>query len=257
MAEDVSADAAAPAERLDRLKELLSEGSLLPIVTRRDDGPWRVVAMVPSEDLLSLGLQLNDIASLNGLVIGPPVTRKVHAGSFARSQHMAGQGDGRSWSFDLNMVRGSLVDDMVPAFDQLDPVPHATVEQARRLAALKTRLLRSGAFTARALADGWEVALPTARKRLDRARDRGEVFTVIHDGEVLLPAFVLDGQMQIRGELTDAMRALTEAGEDGWAAWAWFTSPSGWLDGRVPEEVAASDAAAVAHAARRRASNAA
>lgn len=257
MAEDVhAADVASPAEQLDRVVAMLSEGSLLPIVAMGPDGPWRVVAVVPSGDVEALGLGIADaVGVLNGLIVGPPEDREVRAGSLWRWERVEDE-RGR-WAFDLAGVRSTLVADMVPDFGQLDPVPHATVEQARRLAALKARLLESGAFTIRALADGWDVGVPTARKRVARARDRGEVFTVVHDGEVLLPAFLLDGQMQIRGELAEAIRVLADAGEDGWAAWAWLTSPSGWLDGSVPADLAASDPTAVAVAAQRRTSNAA
>lgn len=258
MPEDLATGPTVPAPDLGHLLSLLSEGALLPIVTMGEDGPWRVVAMVPSDDLRALGRRLADgVAPLGGWIAATPVEFEVHTGSFAQSQRFerVDRGDGRSWTFDLTMVREDLVADMVPALDQLDPVPHATVEQARRLAALKTRLLESKAYTFRALAQGWDVAVPTARKRVDRARARDAVFTVVHDGEVLLPAFLLDGQMGIRSELAEAIRALRSAGEDGWATWAWFTSPSAWLDGSVPEELAASDPDAVATAARRRASN--
>ena len=155
---------------------------------------------------------------------------------------------------DVDELRSRLTDAMAPSLAQCDPVPHATVEQARRYAILKQHLLESGAFTYGALTEGWGVTLQTARKRVERACARYELFTVTHDGETLLPAFLLDSVMELRPELQPAIEALVEAGEGGWALWTWFVTPSPWLDGRIPESAARESPDLVEMAARERAS---
>ncbi len=150
-------------------------------------------------------------------------------------------------------TRSLLAQAFTPAWSDIDPVPWATVEQARRLGAVKAELLRSGAFTYKALAQGWDARVETARQRVARARERNELFTVTHDGETIVPAFLLDSTMNLRPELHAPIAVLRDAGEDGWALWAWFTQPSAWLDGAVPSDLAHGDAEQVAAAATRRA----
>ena len=156
-----------------------------------------------------------------------------------------------------DLVRQTLTDDLTPTLAELDPVPHASIEQAKRRARLRTKLLASGAFTHPAIAEGRGQSITAARQWVHRARERAAIFTVKHDGETLVPAFLLDQDLEPRPQFAPAITALRAVGEDGWALWAWFTLPSGWLDGRVPAEHALVDADAVTRAAERRASNAA
>lgn len=148
-----------------------------------------------------------------------------------------------------------LTDLLTPSLVDLDPVPWASIEQAHRLAALKTELLASGAFTYRALADGRDATPAAIRQFVRRARDRNELFTVDHDGEKLVPAFLLSADLEPRPEAQRPVSVLRECGEDGWALWAWFASPSGWLDGRRPLDLLADMPDLVGDAARRRANN--
>jgi hypothetical protein len=146
---------------------------------------------------------------------------------------------------------------MTPSIVDVDPVPRAAVDQARRRAGLRASLLSQGAFTYRALAEGRGTNEAAARQSVRRARGKHLLFSVVHDGETLVPAFLLDEDLDPRPIYRSAIEALTKIGEDGWALWAWFTTPSAWLDGEVPAQLAESDAERVAEAARRRASNAA
>jgi hypothetical protein len=154
-------------------------------------------------------------------------------------------------------ARDQLARTLGPALADLDPVPYATVEQARRLAALRASLLRQGALSTSAIAAARGMTPNNARQWIHRHRRSHRLFTVAHDGETLVPAFLLDDELEPRPEPQDAIKALREAGEDGWALWAWFATPSGWLGGRVPAEVLASDPGLVAEAARQRAAAAA
>ena len=96
-----------------------------------------------------------------------------------------------------------------------------------------------------------------ARQWISRNRRAGRLFTVTHNGETLVPAFVLNDNLEPRPEPREAIKALRDAGEDGWALWAWFTRPSSWLGGRVPAELLASAPELVAESARQRAAAAA
>jgi hypothetical protein len=153
-------------------------------------------------------------------------------------------------------ARTRLARTLGPSLADLDPVPRATVEQARRLAGLKASLLRTGAFTTAALADARGIRANTARQWISRLRRSNRVFTVTQDGEALVPAFLLDAALEPRAEATEAIAVLREAGEDGWALWAWFASPSAWLDGDVPAEILSDESERVVEAARHRAASA-
>ncbi|MGQ0671083.1 MAG: hypothetical protein ACT4PO_15725 [Actinomycetota bacterium] len=144
-----------------------------------------------------------------------------------------------------------------PSLADLDPVPYATVEQARRLAALRASLLREGALSTAAIAEARGITRNNARQWISRLRKSNRLFTVGHEGETLVPAFLLDEQFQPKPEVSEPIKALREVGEDGWALWAWFVTPSAWLDGRVPAEVLTSDPQRVAEGARQRAASAA
>jgi hypothetical protein len=145
---------------------------------------------------------------------------------------------------------------LTPGIEEMDPVPHAALEQARRQAVLRTDLLSQGAFTYRALAEGRRTSGAAARQFVRRARQRQLLFTVELNGETLVPAFLMSERFEPFESYVGAIRVLQSAGEDGWALWAWFSSPSSWLDGAVPAELARVDPDTVAEAARRRASNA-
>lgn len=153
-------------------------------------------------------------------------------------------------------ARRALSRALDPLLVDLDPVPRATVAQAQRLAALKADLLRKGAFTTAALTQVKGMTPNATRQWISRARKRYRLFTVTHDGETLIPAFLLDKALEPRPEAHAPIEALRKVGEDGWALWAWFAMPSSWVGGRVPAELLDSDPRRVAEAARQRAASA-
>lgn len=154
-------------------------------------------------------------------------------------------------------ARKDLARALGPSLADLDPVPYATVEQARRLAALRSSLLREGAFSTAAIAEARGITPNNARQWISRHRKSHRLFTVTHEGETLVPAFLLDEELEPKPEPQEAIEALRQVGEDGWALWAWFATPSAWLGGRVPAEVLAADPERVAESARQRAAAAA
>ena len=144
-----------------------------------------------------------------------------------------------------------------PSLREFDPVPYATVEQARRLAALRASLLRDGAWSTAAIAEARGITTNNARQWVSRHRRVRSIFTVTHEGETLVPAFLLGDELEPRPEAREPIRLLHEAGEDGWALWAWFATPSAWVGGRIPAELLTSEPDLVAQAARLRAAAAA
>jgi hypothetical protein len=154
-------------------------------------------------------------------------------------------------------ARQALARALGPSLADLDPVPRATVEQARRLAGLRASLLRHGALSTAAIAKARRMAPNNARQWLSRHRRAHRLFTVSHEGETLVPAFLLDEEFEPKEGAVEALKELRRAGEDGWALWAWFATPSAWLGGRVPADVLNSDPELVAKSARRRAESAA
>lgn len=153
-------------------------------------------------------------------------------------------------------ARAELGRTLGPSSADLDPVPEATVQQARRLASLRGALLGQGAFSTSAIAQGRGMSPSAVRTWLSRQRKADRLFTVTHEGETLVPAFLLDELMEPRDLLRPAISALRGAGEDGWALWAWFATPSPWLGGEAPALVAEHEPERVAEAAHRRAASA-
>lgn len=153
--------------------------------------------------------------------------------------------------------RGELADLLTPSLTELNPVPPAAIEQARKVAERRISLLKGGAFTYPALAAGRRSTLPAIRQWVRRAQAKNSLFVVKHDGENIVPAFLLDEELAPRSAARPAIAALRGAGEDGWALWAWFVTPSGWLGGTTPAEKLLVEPDLVKEAAERRASNAA
>lgn len=147
----------------------------------------------------------------------------------------------RATGEELGRARQRLVDMLMVDSDLLDPVPTATMAQARRRAAHRGRLLASGALSVAALAEARETTEPAITTWLSRQRKDHRLVTVKDpDGRVWAPVVLLatgggppepwEGSDQVLGP-------LVEAGLDGWAVWTWITTPSPWLDGQIPAEL--------------------
>ena len=144
--------------------------------------------------------------------------------------------------------RGALLRAMITS--GFDPVPHATVEQARRIARHRAQLLASGAHTMRSLQElRGDASGSATRTWVSRRRADHSLFTVDHDGVTLLPAFELASDGSPRVGLGASLRVLAGAGLGGWELWTWFVSATPWLGGRSPESLMDADEAAVVRAA--------
>lgn len=156
---------------------------------------------------------------------------------------------------EADLHREDLVKAMITV--DIDPVPHATIAQARRLARHRDQLLASGAYTLRALRElRGDNRESTTRTWLARQRSSGNLFTVARDGGTLLPAFELDRSGAPRPGLRPVLTALAGAGMGGWELWTWFVSGSPWLGGAAPADLLDERTARVAEAAERFSSNA-
>lgn len=162
------------------------------------------------------------------------------------------QSAGATASRPLDTLRCSLIAEMSPPVETIERLPNGLVEQARRNAVLRTELMGTGAFSIDDFAEVWNVDTATARKRVDRARTNGTIFSVSYEGRTFVPAFLLQADGTFRSDLTKIITLFREAGEEGFALWLLLTEPSPWLDGGVLEEVAQSDPEPALRAARAR-----
>jgi hypothetical protein len=138
----------------------------------------------------------------------------------------------------------------------IEPVPDATVRQAKRLAALHDSLLATGYHTVPALrALRGDKSDNATRTWISRRRDAHQLFTVTHEGILIVPAFQLTDESEPRPWLSPVLTALAAAELSGWATWTWLTTPSAWLSGHVPATVAETDPERVVAAAQRFVSN--
>jgi len=148
-----------------------------------------------------------------------------------------------------------IVESLPPV--DVDPVPHAAVATALRIRSVRRRLLESGAYDYKALAAGREASIEATRQFVSRAQRKYQIFTVEHDGVVLVPAFLLDEVLEPVPRYAEILSPLLAAGSSPWAVWNWMVSPSGWLDGGRPVDLALSHHNLVVQAAIERVHNAA
>lgn len=155
-------------------------------------------------------------------------------------------------------VRRELLEVLMADLDVLDPVPHASVSQARRVAETRNRLLAGGAWTVSALAQARNSSKSAVRTWLARQRSADRMVSVTVRGETYVPGLLLDEAAEPYRRCDTVLKPLREAGLDAWAVWAWLDSPSPWLDGDRPADLLATGAVdRVASAARAQADNAA
>ncbi len=147
--------------------------------------------------------------------------------------------------------RRKLLELLTSSPDVLSPVTQATLDQARRLANDRNRLLASGAVSASAIAEARGTTPSSARVWISRKRNDDALFTVGHLGETYVPAFLLDPTFEPRGGAKPAITALRKSGLDGWALWQWFDAPSPFCDGCRPKDLIERSAERLASIARR------
>ena len=140
------------------------------------------------------------------------------------------------------------------------PDPASAANRSRPLRVSEEQTRRR-AQRARLLATGWlSLTELTARREeadvaavgawvYEQLRDRALIVLEAPDGTIAVPAFQVTADGQPRPELRPLLEVLLGPGLGGWAAWTWLTSPSSFLSGEVPEQVAATDPARALRAA--------
>lgn len=124
--------------------------------------------------------------------------------------------------------------------DPAHAVPIALV-RLRRESRVRGALLDGGWLDYAGVARLRGVSVNAARFALHKAAERRAVLLVPHEGATLVPAFQLDDEGQVRGELLAVLEPMLAAGVDPWRAWVWLTTPAGLLGGAVPHEAARDD----------------
>lgn len=145
---------------------------------------------------------------------------------------------------------------VVPS-DQLPDPAAAAPRVAERREQLQDRLRASGSFTLEQLAAARHSSLEETRLFVAQACARRQLFVIDDSGQAIIPAILLDETASPKPELAPAIAAFGAVGETSWSLWAWLATPSAWLGGEVPHELAKSDPERVTDAAHRAASNAA
>lgn len=156
----------------------------------------------------------------------------------------------------LQKQAGEIADHLVSSLTPIvDPVPAATFAQVRRRVERRRQLLETGTYTIATVAAAKGSSPAAIRQWIARGRRANRIFTVLRNGQTLIPAVVLDGEFEPRSEMAEATSILKGVGLDGWALWDWWSRPNSWLDGKAPLSVLTMRPDKVTEAARRWASN--
>ncbi|WP_188894367.1 hypothetical protein [Microlunatus endophyticus] len=158
----------------------------------------------------------------------------------------------------LQSERGSttaanLIEVMAEA--DLDLTPPAAIEQARKQADRRRRLLASPVYTNETLGELLGHSQPsTTRTWVSRKKAERRLFTVKIGNQVIIPAFQLNAEGKPRAELAPILDALLGAGVDGWTLWTWLVVGTPLLSGGVPVDLMSTEPTRVRRAAQRFAS---
>ncbi|MDF1605074.1 hypothetical protein [Nocardioides sp. YIM 152315] len=114
-------------------------------------------------------------------------------------------------------------------------VPVALVLLARQ-ARLRTELLESPWFTYETLAEVRGASVDATRYAVHKAAQTHRLLVVPVDERVVVPAFQLGSDGEVRPEVAPLLEPLLAAGMDPWRAWAWLTQPAALTLGQAPEK---------------------
>ncbi len=134
----------------------------------------------------------------------------------------------------------------------VDLVPPSSLEQARRLQQVRAGLLATPVLDYETLAELRDDAATSAtRTAVSRQRAAQHIFTVTVGGRTLFPAFQLTENGAPRADLAPLLSVLIDNGVQGWQLWTWLVSPTPFLSGGVPHQIAGEDPARALRAAQR------
>lgn len=129
-------------------------------------------------------------------------------------------------------------------------VPVALVVIARQ-ARLRTELLATPWHTYASLGEVRGTSVDATRFAVHKAASEHRLLVVPVEERVLVPAFQLTADGELRAELAPVIGPLLAARMDPWRAWAWLTQPAALTLGRAPEQAAVGDPDLVRVAAER------
>jgi hypothetical protein len=114
-------------------------------------------------------------------------------------------------------------------------VPVGLVLIARQ-ARLRAALLETPWFTYETLAEVRGASVDATRYAVHKAEQTHRLVVVPVEGRVVVPAFQLTDEGEIRPDIAPLLEPLLAARMDPWRAWAWLTQPAALTFGRAPEE---------------------
>ena len=114
-------------------------------------------------------------------------------------------------------------------------VPVGLVLIARQ-AKLRAALLDTPWFTYETLAELRGASVDATRYAVHKAQQTYRLVVVPVEDRVVVPAFQLTDEGEVRPDLAPVLEPLLAAGMDPWRAWAWLTQPAALTFGRAPEE---------------------
>ena len=135
---------------------------------------------------------------------------------------------------------------------QRRPDPEVLLINAFRIFRSRRALIAQGTVTVSDIAAAQRCHPSTARRRLQRASERDELFTVRLNGRIHVPTVLLDDRCYPRPEWQPVIAALTQARLNDWAKWRWIAGPNAGLSGQIAAEMIDTDLERVHSAALRR-----
>ena len=132
------------------------------------------------------------------------------------------------------------------------PDPEVLLINAYRIYRARRALIDQGTVTVNEIAAAHRCHPSTARRRIQRACDRDELFTIRVSGRIHVPAVLLDDACHARSEWQPVIAALTESRMTDWAKWGWIAEPNAGLSGQIAAEVIETNPQRVHAAARRK-----
>jgi hypothetical protein len=114
-------------------------------------------------------------------------------------------------------------------------VPVGLVLIARQ-AKLRTALLETRWFTYETLAELRGASVDATRFAVHKAAQTHRLVVVPVEERVVVPAFQLSDDGEIRPDIAPLLEPLLAARMDPWRAWAWLTQPAALTFGRAPAE---------------------
>lgn len=129
-------------------------------------------------------------------------------------------------------------------------VPVGLVVLARQ-ARLRTQLLATSWHTYETLGALRGTSVDATRFAVHKAASLHRLLVVPVEDRVVVPAFQLGPDGELRPELAPVLEPLLAARMDPWRAWVWLTQPAALTLGQAPEQAAVSDPDLVRTAAER------